>query len=147
MDIFPTILDVVGIDQPANLDGCSLLPIMKGKTLTTLHPFLAWDNGIMGKHGHEYAVRQGDWKIVKTVLDERKAIRLNTLCVEYNKHCWNTKTVMGINFFDMDWMEHNGLRLYNLKDDISETEDLSVKYPDIVRDLKNTYKMWHSEMK
>ena len=61
MDWFPTVLDLCGVNQPADapkLDGHNLRPIIESSdaksTYKTLH--FAW--------GNKWAVREGDWKLI-----------------------------------------------------------------------------------
>ena len=51
LDIYPTICDLIGVPQPAYLEGVSL-----NKTLSTKMRSLYWHSG------HETAMRQGHWK-------------------------------------------------------------------------------------
>ena len=53
------------------LDGANLLPLMEGKTADAPHDALFWRFGV------QYAVRQGDWKLVKPHID--MAPRLHNL--------------------------------------------------------------------
>jgi len=49
VDIMPTILELVGIEVPAELDGVSLLPLLDGNT--TAVPFEAWSYAASSNHG------------------------------------------------------------------------------------------------
>ena len=65
LDIFPTIATAAGVDVSKNknpLDGTDLMPYLKGKNKKAPHDFLCWR--VCG--GLEYAVRKGDYKLVKT---------------------------------------------------------------------------------
>jgi arylsulfatase A-like enzyme len=61
LDILPTILAAAGAETPPEvpLDGVNLLPLLKGETERVEREALYWRFGI------QYAVRQGDWKLVK----------------------------------------------------------------------------------
>ncbi len=61
-DVFPTILDIVGIELPQNrvLDATSILPVLKGKKLKRRKP-LYWRNTFQE---FRVAIREGDWKIL-----------------------------------------------------------------------------------
>jgi len=64
-----------GVIDPAwQLDGANLLPLMEGKTSDAPHEALYWRFGI------QYAVRQGDWKLVKPHID--MAPRLHNLATD-----------------------------------------------------------------
>jgi arylsulfatase A-like enzyme len=58
-DIFPTVVDLVGVDSPANLDGKSLAPIIRGEGESFRDTvFLAYKDV-------QRAVRHGDWKLIR----------------------------------------------------------------------------------
>lgn len=61
LDILPTALAAAGaaIDPSWKLDGVNLLPLLENKTHTPPHEALYWRFGV------QYAVRQGDWKLIK----------------------------------------------------------------------------------
>ena len=67
LDILPTALAAAGIPVPpgAALDGVNLLPFLTGKSKEAPHDALFW------RYGDQMAVRQGDWKLVRT-LEEGK---------------------------------------------------------------------------
>ena len=46
------------------LDGANLLPLLEGKTAAAPHDALYWRFGV------QYAVRQGDWKLVKPHIND-----------------------------------------------------------------------------
>lgn len=66
LDILPTTLAAAGgkIDPEWKLDGVNLLPLLEKKTETAPHDALFW------RVGPQFAVRQGDWKLVKAGLAE-----------------------------------------------------------------------------
>jgi arylsulfatase A-like enzyme len=61
LDFLPTALAAAGVGAKADgqFDGVNLLPLLEGKTRDAPHDALSWRFGI------QYAVRQGDWKLVK----------------------------------------------------------------------------------
>ena len=62
MDIFPTLIDMAGVkydDRKRPLDGVSLVPALKGGAIAPRTVF--WGTG-----NNNYAVREGNWKLVKT---------------------------------------------------------------------------------
>jgi arylsulfatase A-like enzyme len=64
LDLAPTILAAAGM-QPAaewKLDGVNLLPLLEGKSSRLEREALYW------RFGPQFAVRQGDWKLVKPSL-------------------------------------------------------------------------------
>jgi len=65
VDVLPTAIAAAGgaIQPEWKLDGANLLPCLEGKTQAPPHDALYWRFGV------QYAVRQGDWKLVKPHLD------------------------------------------------------------------------------
>lgn len=65
LDVFPTAIAAAGGSVPPEwkLDGENLLPFMVGKVAELPHRTFYW------RFGPQYAVRQGDWKIVKAAVD------------------------------------------------------------------------------
>jgi arylsulfatase A-like enzyme len=61
VDILPTAIAAAGgeIKPEWKLDGANLLPCLEGKSAAPPHDALYWRFGV------QYAVRQGDWKLVK----------------------------------------------------------------------------------
>jgi arylsulfatase A-like enzyme len=65
-DLFPTFLEVAGRKTPANVDGISLLPLLKGQQHNQQR-YLYWE---FHEQGGKQAVRIGQWKGVR--LDVKK---------------------------------------------------------------------------
>lgn len=65
LDIHPTILAAAGVEPPpdARLDGVDLLPYLKGEKTERPHDTLFW------RFGNQWAVRSGDWKLLKATQD------------------------------------------------------------------------------
>lgn len=61
LDIHPTALAAAGlpIEDSFHLDGVNLLPYIEGKEAGTPHDVLLW------RFGKQFAIRKGDWKLVK----------------------------------------------------------------------------------
>lgn len=69
LDIFPTVATAAGFDVSKNknpLDGVDLMPYLTGRNTAAPHDKLYWR--VCG--GMEYAMRQGDYKLVKTFYDD-----------------------------------------------------------------------------
>lgn len=66
LDIHPTILAAAGVEPATNarLDGVNLLPYLKGEKTERPHDTLFW------RFGNQWAVRSGDWKLLKAGKDE-----------------------------------------------------------------------------
>ncbi len=126
MDIFPTILDLIGKPSPSNLDGKSILPILKGEKKTQ-HEWLAW-----AKSRTEWVIRKGKWKLS-------------------NNNGWNKYNYAKFNENgDVERGDPvtypNGLQLFNLEDDIGETVNLAHEYPNLIENLKEIQSSWAAEM-
>lgn len=102
MDLFPTILDILNLEQKPELhqDGLSLTPLLNGKQ-NQVHDILFWDYPHYHTSGWTpgQAIRKGDWKL--------------------------------IHFFETDSYE-----LYNLGEDIAETNNLISENPEKLEELK-----------
>jgi arylsulfatase A-like enzyme len=66
LDWLPTALAAAGIEAKPEwqLDGTNLLPLLEGKTDQAPHDALYWRFGI------QYAVRQGNWKLLRPSIDD-----------------------------------------------------------------------------
>ncbi len=61
-DWYPTIAELCSIKIKHKIDGKSLMPVIKSKTEPTQHKVFNWAMG--GKKMNQWAVREGDWKLV-----------------------------------------------------------------------------------
>jgi arylsulfatase A-like enzyme len=99
----------VAVKPEWKLDGVDLLPHLTGKTAAAPHDALYW------RYGPQWAVRQGDWKLVR--YDQAAEGRSGP----------------------------SPVRLYDLRDDIGEATDLASKYPDRVTALRAAWVKWDAE--
>jgi len=67
-DFLPTICEITGAKAPENIQGLSYLPSLTGKEQAQ-HPYLYWE--LLEKDGR-VALRQGDWKIVRYDMHNKK---------------------------------------------------------------------------
>lgn len=68
MDIFPTIIDIIGIKNNSTIDGVSLLPLLTAKSVTNKPRnlfFTMRDGGIKMGGQTTQALISGDWKILQ----------------------------------------------------------------------------------
>jgi len=122
LDLLPTALAAAGAPVPpdANFDGMNILPLVTGqekpgpRTLTWRFPFPPKQPKL-----HVWAVRQGDWKLVKEVVRDDKT----------HKMAMDTK-----------------VGLYQLSRDITESNDLSAEHPRKRQALQSTYDDWNSKL-
>ena len=59
IDVYPTILDLIGQDAPHQMDGKSLLPLMRG-TRKKIHDY------IFGSYSSGTSISDGKWKLIRT---------------------------------------------------------------------------------
>jgi arylsulfatase A-like enzyme len=116
LDILPTCLDVAGIEIPEGIDG---RPIPKSATGFKEPRNFFW------RWNRSYAVRSGDWKLL------------------HNGGKMNRKPTAGI-------VNRTGLlkgtRLFNLREDVAESQDLASEHPEVVQRLRKLYADWSKEM-
>ena len=117
LDIQPTALAAAGgtVDRTWKLDGVDLLPYLTGKATGRPHERLFW------RFGPQWAIRKGDWKLMQA--SEEKllpAVALPEIPV-------------------------GPVHLYDLKADVSESNDLSAKHPEKVAELQADWAAWNKE--
>lgn len=79
MDLLPTILAAANAGAPdSKVDGVNILPHLEGKSDTDPHKNLFW------RFNKEWAVRQGDWKLVKSGQDQPRLVNLAEDIAEKN---------------------------------------------------------------
>ena len=63
-DLFPTLLELAGIENPVSVDGQSLVPLLNGKTFSERSLF--WHYPHYGNQGGDPSaiIRKGDWKLI-----------------------------------------------------------------------------------
>lgn len=127
MDIFPTLLELVGAERPDNLDGKSLVPWLKGRGDGDVHDHLCWSNG----RGTS-VVRKGPWKLITS----KGWVHSNYQLDE-----------QGIAKPAADYEYPSGTLLFNLAEDIGETTDLAKKHPETVKELTGLYDKWRPQMR
>ena len=117
LDVVPTCLHAAGIELPETLDG---RPIPKSESDFGAMRNLFWRWG-----AESYAVRSGDWKLLhKGTFSNRKP------------------TAGIINRKNLS----TGTRLFNLREDISESRDLAEQHPEVVQRLKKLHADWSKEV-
>ncbi|MGB0579060.1 MAG: sulfatase family protein [Limisphaerales bacterium] len=119
MDVFPTIMKLVGGKAPANLDGKNLFSAGK-------HGFLCFTDG-----KQTWSIRQGDWKLIRSPGWDHTNYRLrkDNIAVKAENYVYPA-----------------GLQLFNLKEDIGETKNLAGRYPQRVATMRKLYDGWRSKM-
>jgi arylsulfatase A-like enzyme len=124
LDVLPTCLEAAGAEIPAGLDGLSMLQaVRKGKPAPSSNKPMFWR---FQDHEEQYAVRDGDWKLVKT----RNHGGYRPTC----------QVLMGPPIGDKP-------QLFDLKNDPSEQLDVADKHPEVVERLQALYRHWEEEMR
>jgi arylsulfatase B len=126
MDIFPTLLELVGDKAPADIDGRSLLPVLAGEK-SFEDRSLVW-----AQDEESWVVRSGPWKLSNHI--------------EWKAHDY---------VLDEENMAHPAtdlvfpggpLRLINLERDLQEKTDVSDTHPEVVAKLRAVYETWKAQM-
>jgi arylsulfatase A-like enzyme len=130
LDFFPTCLDVAGVERPDNiiLDGQSLMPLLTGKGSFADRP-LFWHFPFYLQPFTGSQVEEGNHTqdpLFRT--RPGSAVRLG-----------NWKLIQ--------YFEYNDLELYNLKEDISEKNNLAEKKPEKLNELLKILEDWREEVK
>jgi arylsulfatase A len=113
-DWMPTIAHYCGAKLPnTRIDGRNIASLVGSGDAASAHRVLYW------QHGNQWAVREGDWKLV-----------LNGPATEYKGRRIPDEEVF----------------LSNLAKDLSETKNLAKSYPDIVERLTRLHEKWEKEV-
>ena len=122
VDFYPTLMEAAGVKRHkgAQLDGVSLMPVLKDASASLGRPALHWHfpaylQGYTARHGAfrttpAAAIRMGDWKLI-------------------------------------EYFEDGMLELYNLENDIGERTNLAKKNPAKVKELHAAMLQWRKETK
>lgn len=119
IDILPTILDACDITAPKNLDGKSILPLLKEENTTwpDRNIVLQSHRGNVPKLYHNFAIRNQRWKLL------------------------HASGFLKYNFEGKPKFE-----LYDMQNDKYEMEDVASENPAIVKELKREYENWFKDV-
>jgi arylsulfatase A-like enzyme len=118
LDVLPTVLAAAGVspEPGAGLDGVNLLPFLDETRRDAPHDALYWRLGGM------MAIRQGDWKLVRSregpFVDGDPAVLSDLSAAE----------------------------LFNLAEDIGESKNLAAARPDKVKELSEKWQSWNRQL-
>jgi len=119
MDWFATIAELTGTDISAlDIDGKSLLPVLRSSTSGSQHDILYWQHGSYDDNEAQWVVRKGDWKLIGNA---KERIREGVIV-------------------------EDKLFLSNLKIDITEKENLAENFPEQTGMLKELHDEWIREV-
>ena len=122
VDFYPTLMEAAGIKRPKNLklDGLSFVPCLKDASVSLGREALYWH---FPAYLQGYTARHGAFRTTPSA-----AIRMGD---------WKL-----IEFFEDDELE-----LYNLKEDLSEENNLAAKMPEKVKELHASMLKWRKATK
>ena len=125
LDLLPTALAAAGIEINSDwkLDGVNLLPYLQGKSMEPRggnpnKPSEAAHKTLYWRFGEQNAIRDGDWKLVQ---------------YDLNVDHYPSQGV-------------SAARLYNLKSDLGESNDLANQHPEKVLQLKGLWQAWNKDL-
>ena len=126
MDVFPTLLGLIGGDVPGNLDGKSLVASLSDSAHDTGHDHLCFADG-----KGAWSIRQGDWKLINSTgwVHANYALDENNIAGRAD-----------------DYVYPKGLLLLNLQKDIGESMNIADQHPDRVRRMTAMYENWRGQM-
>ena len=119
LDILPTALAAAGVEPKPEweLDGVNLLPYLTGEKTAVPHTALYW------RFGWQYALRMGDWKLVKAS---------------------DSNGFPG--GLPGDHPDLSQAELYNLARDIGEKNNLAAAEPQRLKEMIAVWSRWNSEL-
>lgn len=114
VDWFPTLAELCNIPLPAHrMDGKSIVNVIRSDNAPSPHETFVWQSG--GKNGSpQWAVRAGDWKLLHNPLGNKLPGNEND----------------------------QQLFLFNLVEDVEESENKAHTHPAIVKRLHKRYEEW-----
>ena len=128
LDLYSTLAAAAGSDETAQ-DSVNLLPYLRGEQEEPPHEFLFW------RFKPNIAVRWGDWKmwkVNKTDLTEEAL------------------TIGGRRLPEVEYPGDSPMGqltvLYDLSEDVGETQNLAEQHPEIVERLEAELKAWNEEL-
>jgi arylsulfatase A len=132
VDVLPTFCELAGIDVPAGkpLDGASFVPLFDGRPLQRAKPLFWHYYG--APHNRQAALRDGDWKLVAGWDGDPQMPTGGSL---------RPGIVEALKASQLAHFE-----LYNLRDDLGETRELSAEQPQRFQQMVETAKRMYAEV-
>ena len=114
VDWLPTIAELCGAKLPKRtIDGRSIVPLLKSDSAKASHAVFHW------QQGNQWAVRQGEWKLVVNGRDANRASAQG-----------RPKTVLS-----------------NMAIDTTETKSLAKEHPEVVERLTRLHQVWAKQVR
>ena len=153
VDLYPTFVDVAGLEIPAHLPGHSILPALNGEDSIRKHLYSAFVAHTTGVHQYwpSRTVTDGRWKLIHHVFGDGKR----------NRYVGKNKAIFSLNK-QIDSMPDNALarrlrhrsevppafELYDLKNDPHEHHNLfgATEYLEIEQRLSTRLKDWRRQV-
>ena len=82
-DFLPTVADILNADIPDNVDGLSLLPVLKAHENKNIHDYLYWE---FHENNGRQAIRQNEWKAVRYDVANNGKIELYNLDLDLSEY-------------------------------------------------------------
>ena len=125
IDIYPTLLDLCGIDPPDGppIDGVSLRPLLEGRSADWPARTLFTHNPISADNRYPGAVRTARYRLVRTIRGPQGGSSAKPNDGSASK-----------------WM------LFDMQADPGEKRDLAKQHPDIVAKLSQEYEAWYDDI-
>lgn len=122
-DLFPTLAEIAGaeLSEDLDLDGRSLVPLLKDPEAAWDHRYLFFHNGRWPKTGAPGNLGKGD--------SDPEASKYRNYAVRSEQ-----------------WRLVNG-RLYDLEDDPGETKNVAEQHPEVVEKMKAAFDAWWDEVR
>jgi len=149
VDIYPTILDIVGIRMPHQppLDGISLLPLIEGKPIRRSRPLGFWVYPARGIPVRSHQILQQMREVQE---GKRLASPLPADIGRITKHYREDDFRGWSVWMDGDWKLHRqqskqgsvSFLLYNLKTDPKEQHNVASLYPQRVSQMRHALEQW-----
>lgn len=132
MDVMPTALDYAGIEIPPSmkLDGRSFLPELKGKTVSEKTLFWASDSQV--PYFDKFGTRNN------SLAQELEAAPKSKIRSGNFSPAWYVRTEK---WKLVGWDTKEPV-LFDMQNDIGETDDLAKQYPETVQDLRQQFNHW-----
>ena len=133
LDVYPTLAAISGGSLPGDrrMDGVNLLPFLTGADPGIPHPELCW------RAGGNFAVRDGKWKLI--VANLTKPEELANIREDEGGGLLDHPPYPGVSPLGQHVM------LYNLAEDLGETNNVAARYPEVVAALRQKWEQWNKE--
>ncbi len=131
VDVLPTVCGLAGIEPPDDrvLDGADIRPALGGRPVLRSRP-LYWQYNY-ARSPMKVAMRDGDWKILASLTGPKQG---------------PTSDITEANMRAIKTARLKGFELYNLREDLGETKDLSEAEPERLRELAAKLRRMYREV-